>query len=380
MGGRAGRAQTRAPQAPLRALGTMSGTSLDGVDAAVLVTDGEAIAGFGATGYRPYSGPERAVLRAALGRWPGETGVAAAAEVVESAHAELMARFAGVDLAGFHGQTLAHDPGGRGTHQAGSGAVLAEVLGLPVVWDFRSADVALGGQGAPLAPFFHFACARWMGARQPVVFLNLGGVGNLSWVDPAAARPEDAGALLAFDTGPANAPIDDLMTARRGQARDEGGALAAAGRVDEGLVDRVLSLPFFARMPPKSLDRNDFAGPLAALEGLSDADAAATATAIAAAAVAAGLGHLPARPDRVLVTGGGRRNPVLMTMLAARLPCPVAPVEAAGLDGDMLEAQAFAHLAVRVLRGLPTSCPGTTGVAAAVGGGQVSRPARAAQG
>ncbi len=359
---------------PLRVVGTMSGTSLDGVDAAVLVTDGQRIHGFGPTAYRPYSDRERAVLRAALGRWPGEPGVAEAAAVVEAAHAEALAGFGAVDLVGFHGQTLAHDPAGRGTHQAGSGARLAEELGLPVVWDFRTADVTLGGQGAPLAPFYHFACAQRIGATAPLGFLNLGGVGNLTWVEPSRANPEEEGALLAFDSGPANAPLDDLMAARRGQARDEGGALAATGRVDDGVLAALLGSAYLRRLPPKSLDRMDFPGLLPALDRLSDADALATATAFAAACVAEGFQFFPATPTRLLVTGGGRHNATLMTMLADRLPCPVVPVEAAGLDGDMLEAQAFAHLAVRVLRGLPTSCPGTTGVAAAVGGGEISRP------
>lgn len=356
------------------ALGAMSGTSLDGVDAAMLQTDGEAIAGFGPHAYRPYAPPERAVIRAALGLWPGEAGVAAAAEVVETAHAEVLARFSGAELVGFHGQTLAHEPGGRGTHQAGSGAVLAQVLGLPVVWDFRSNDVAMGGQGAPLAPFFHFACARWMGAREPLAFLNLGGVGNLTWVDPEAAGPEAPGACLAFDTGPANAPLDDLMQARLGLAQDAGGAIAAGGRADEAIIAAVLARPWFFRMPPKSLDRNDFADVLGAVAGLSTPDAAATLTALAAACVARGVEHFPRPVAQVLVCGGGRHNATLMAALAQGLGCPVAPVEAAGLNGDMLEAQAFAYLAVRVARGLPTSAPGTTGVPAALGGGRISQP------
>lgn len=361
-------------QGSVRALGTMSGTSLDGVDAALVVTDGHRIIGFGTTAYRPYAADERELIRAALGRWPGEPGVAEAAEVVETAHAALLAGIGDAELIGFHGQTLAHDPAGRGTHQAGDGAVLAEVLGLPVVWDFRSADVRLGGQGAPLAPFFHHACARFIGARAPVAFLNLGGVGNLTWTDPRLEAPEAPGACLAFDTGPANAPIDELMRARRGKDCDEGGALAAAGTADEAVIERFLRHSYFSRLPPKSLDRNDFLWLIEAVAALSDADAAATLTACAAAAVARGAENFPAPPERILVTGGGRHNRSLMAMLGRALPAPVEPVEAAGLDGDMLEAQAFAHLAVRVLRGLPTSGPTTTGVAAAVGGGQISRP------
>ena len=352
----------------------MSGTSLDGVDAAMLLTDGHTITGFGPTAYRPYTPPHRDLIRKAFGEWPGDPDVAAAAEVVETAHAELLATFTGADLIGFHGQTLAHDPQGRGTHQTGDGALLAQVLRLPVVWDFRANDVQLGGQGAPLAPFYHFACARWIGATQPLAFLNLGGVGNITYVDPRQQNPADPGACLAFDTGPANAPLNDLMLARRGQAQDEGGALAATGTPDARTLELYLTHPYFYKIPPKSLDRNDFLTLLNAVAHLGDADAAATLTAAIAVSVARGTEHFPQKPTRILVTGGGRLNATLMQMLADRIPCPVEAVEAAGLNGDMLEAQAFAYLAVRVLRGLPTSCPTTTGVGAAVGGGQISRP------
>lgn len=365
-------------EGPVWSVGTMSGTSLDGVDAAMVLTDGVRILDFGRTDYRPYSADEQRLLRAALGRWPGEPGVEAATEVVETAHAELLVGMIDARLIGFHGQTLAHDPQGehgpRRTHQAGSGFVLAEVLGRPVVWDFRSMDVELGGQGAPLAPFFHFACAKWAGLTAPVAFLNLGGVGNLTWVDPREPGPEVPGAVLAFDTGPANAPINDLLRARRGEARDEGGALALVGCADPEIVATFLAHPWFLRMPPKSLDRNAFHELLTAVHDLNDADAAATLTACAAAAIARGFEHFPEQPAGLYVAGGGRLNEALMVEIARRVNCPVAPVEDLGLDGDMLEAQAFAYLAVRVARGLPTSAPSTTGVAALVGGGQISQP------
>nr|WP_134679861.1 anhydro-N-acetylmuramic acid kinase [Paracoccus ravus] len=365
----------------LQALGMMSGTSLDGVDAAMIETDGIRIGGFGRSAYRAYSGNESAMLHGALGQWPGDPDVAEAAGLSVAAHADLAETFPEAELVGYHGQTLAHDPKGRGTHQAGDGAALARRLDRPVVWDFRSEDVRQGGEGAPLAPFFHWACAEWaMGQgllpRAPVAFLNLGGVGNLTWVDPSAPAPEAEGACIAFDTGPANAPVNDLMRARRGLLRDEGGALASVGRADEAVIARFLSHPHFARPLPKSLDRDAFPDLLPAVAGLSDADAAATLTHAAAAAVAAGVALLPRAPELVLVCGGGRHNRAMMAALAARLACRIAPVEEAGLDGDMLEAQAFAWLAVRVLRGLPTSGPGTTGVPAAVCGGRVSHPRR----
>ncbi|MEX0278406.1 MAG: anhydro-N-acetylmuramic acid kinase [Ruegeria sp.] len=360
----------------VRSLGAMSGTSLDGVDAAVVETDGHSIFGFGQSSYRAYDDEERSALRAALGLWHGPD-VDNAADLVTRAHAEALSEFEDVDLIGFHGQTLAHEPRGRGTLQVGDGVWLAQALGLPVVWDFRSDDVALGGEGAPLAPFFHFACAKWIGAEKPLCFLNLGGVGNLTYVDPAFERPEDPGALLAFDTGPANAPVDDLMQARLAQPMDRDGAVARGGTVETGALELFLAEPFFSKMPPKSLDRNDFAEMVGLVKELNDSDAVATLTAMCAAGITQGMEHCPKPPSRVLVTGGGRKNPVLMEMLRVALDCPVEPVEAVGLDGDMLEAQAFAYLAVRVARGLPTTCPGTTGVSALVGGGIVSAPERA---
>ena len=242
----------------MRALGLMSGTSMDGVDAAVLETDGEAIAGFGPSGFRAYAPEERAMLRASLGRWPGDAGLEEVEAGVRAAHAAAAVGFEDIDLVGFHGQTLAHEPRGRGTHQLGRGDLLARDVGVPVVWDFRTADVASGGEGAPLVPFFHFACARWIGAEAPVAFLNLGGVGNVTWVDPRAAGPEAAGALVAFDTGPGNALIDDFLGLRLGRDFDADGAVAAAGRVDEAVLAGLAAHPYLARTPPKSLDRQDF--------------------------------------------------------------------------------------------------------------------------
>lgn len=364
-------------------LGMMSGTSLDGVDGALIETDGEAIFGFGPSGYHPYDAATAAILRAALGRWPSEAGVAKAARASVATHARLAEDFPQAGLIGFHGQTLAHDPHGRGTHQAGDGAALAQRTGRPVVWDFRREDVRQGGEGAPLAPFFHHACARWANAQghlppEPVGFLNLGGVGNLTVTDPRITAPEAAGACIAFDTGPANAPINDLMASRRGQIRDEGGRLAASGQPDEGIIAAFLDHPYFSAPAPKSLDRDDFDGLLPAVAALSDADAAATLTHAAAAAVAVGLGLVPQMPGQILVCGGGRHNHALMAALRLRLPAgiTVSPVEAAGLDGDMIEAQAFGWLAMRVLRGLPISGPTTTGAPRALCGGRISHPRR----
>ena len=362
--------------AAIHAAGAMSGTSLDGVDIAAIETDGLQILGFGETAYRAYTPDERAALQRALGQWAGPE-VDAAGRIVDAAHKEVLAGIAPVDVIGYHGQTLAHAPRAEGTLQVGDGQGLANAVGRPVVWDFRTADVALGGEGAPLAPFYHWAAARWAGLTQPVAFLNLGGVGNITWVDPAAPAPEASGALLAFDTGPANAPIDDFVRARCGAPFDRDGRIAAQGAVEPGALELFLAEAYFARLPPKSLDRNDFSEMVGLVSELSEADAVATLTGMSAAAVAQGMQFCPKPPGYLFVTGGGRKNPVLMEMLKQSVDCPVAPVEDLGLDGDMLEAQAFAYLAVRVARGLPTSCPSTTGVKAAVGGGVLSMPADA---
>lgn len=358
---------------PVWAAGAMSGTSLDGVDVAVIETDGVSLANFGHTAYRQYGDQERAVLALALGQWSGSS-VDKAARVVEQAHLELLSDISDVSVFGFHGQTLAHEPRQRGTLQVGDGQALANQLRCPVVWDFRSADVGLGGEGAPLAPFYHWACARWAGLERPVAFLNLGGVGNLTWVNPLASAPELPGALLAFDTGPANAPIDDFVRARFDVPFDRDGQIAATGDVEAGALELFLAESYFSRVPPKSLDRNDFSEMVELVSELSDNNAVATLTAMSAAAVAQGMQHCPEPPAYLFVSGGGRHNHVLMEMLRVGLDCPVAAVEDIGLDGDMLEAQAFAYLAVRVARGLPTSCPTTTGVSAAVGGGVLSHP------
>ena len=360
----------------ITALGTMSGTSLDGVDAAILQTDGMSIFGFGATQYRAYSDTEREVLRAHLGQWQTED-VSKAATIVEAAHLEVMRPFGSVDLAGFHGQTLAHDPQRRRTHQCGDGQMLADALGYRVAWDFRTADVAAGGQGAPLAPFYHFALAKWIKADAPIAFLNLGGVGNITWVDPRCDDPADPAALMAFDTGPANAPMNDFMMTRQGVEYDEGGAFAGQGQADQGIVAAFLDGAYFGKAAPKSLDRNAFTELSQAAAELGDADAMATLAQAVIGSVVAGCALCPTMPRQLLVTGGGRHNNTVMSGLAQALSCTVSPVEDVGLDGDMLEAQAFAYLAVRTARGLPISSPQTTGVHRPMPGGKIAIPFKA---
>lgn len=364
-----------------RALGLMSGTSLDGIDAALIATDGERVAELGPSRTFPYAEEDRKLLRRALQDAAGLTergarpGALAEAEaMVTRRHAEAVEAFlAGEgaaghapDVVGFHGQTVFHDPARQLTVQIGDGQALSDRLGLAVVWDFRADDVAAGGQGAPLAPVYHRALFETGGLTGPVAFLNIGGVANVTYVDAA-------GGLIAFDTGPGNALLDDWMQARRGLPFDKAGAFAAGGTPSETVLAALLAHPYFFAPPPKSLDRNDFSG--APLAGLSDADGAATLLHLTARSVAAALAHLPAPPQAWLVCGGGRHNCTMMQALSASLaPAPVQPVEALGYDGDAVEAQAFAFMAVRSLRGLPLTFPGTTGVAKPLSGGRPSRP------
>ncbi len=349
---------------------------MDGVDGAMVMTDGQSIHGFGDSYFRPYSAIEKDTIAAAQGLWPGDDPavLAAAEKTVREAHLEVIARFPEAKTVGFHGQTLAHDPDGGRTHQIGDGAQLASAAQKQVVWDFRSADMLAGGQGAPLAPFFHHACARQLGMQQLVAFVNLGGVGNVTLVDGSKYSPEGAEALLAFDTGPANAPINDLVFAQLGIEYDKDGAIAAKGVVNTAVLEQVFQDEYFLTKPPKSLDRNSFKQLPSLITALSVEDAAATLTALAASCVYAAQMHFPDDPFRWFISGGGRKNISLMNGLKQRLDQPVDAVEAVGLDGDMLEAQAFGYLAVRVLRGLPTSSPTTTGCNVPICGGIISEP------
>jgi anhydro-N-acetylmuramic acid kinase len=359
---------------PLRAIGLMSGTSADGIDAAVVVTAGEREVTTGRSITVAYEPGLRARLRALAGADEREIGETERAMTL--AHAGAVAALIGgaglsrgsVDVIGFHGHTVRHEPERGRTRQIGDGALLARETGIDVVCDFRAADVAAGGQGAPLVPVFHAALAAAL--AKPLAILNLGGVANLTWIG------EDPAALLGFDTGPGNALLDDWAERHTGVAQDRDGELASAGCVNEPVLAALLDDPFFAEPPPKSLDRDRFgARAWSLLERVGVADGAATLAAFTAEAVAAARKHLPAPPRRWLVSGGGRRNPALMAALSARLGAPAAPVEAVGWDGDALEAQAFAYLAVRALRALPITFPSTTGAPAQMTGGVVHRAA-----
>ena len=364
----------------LKAIGLMSGTSLDGVDVALIETDGERIGAFGPTSYRAYSDSERDLLRKALAdavpmptRVARPGALADAEPLVTRAHAEAVESFltahnlsrVAIDVVGFHGQTVLHRPEQKLTVQIGDGDALAKALGMPVVFDLRAADVAAGGQGAPLVPVYHRALVQMLNRAGPTVVVNIGGVANITYIDGET--------LIACDTGPGNALLDDFMLRRTGEAVDSDGRMAAKGRADVAWIAQALSRPFFAERPPKSLDRNDFAA--LSVDNMATEDGAATLTAFTAASIAMIVPALPKLPIDWIVVGGGASNPTLMGMLAERLaPTAVMRGGDLGWSGAAIEAQAFAYMAVRSLKGLPLTFPGTTGVSAPLTGGILAKP------
>jgi anhydro-N-acetylmuramic acid kinase len=361
-----------------KVIGLMSGTSLDGIDAALLTTDGESVVRPGPALTLPYRSETRAMLHAALSVArsvtrgdPVPPEVSAAERVLTDAHADAVAlllaraqlRASDVDYVGFHGQTVLHRPAERWTWQIGDGAALARATGIAVVNDFRSADVAAGGQGAPFVPLYHRVLARTR--ERPLVVVNIGGVANVTYVGA-----DDS--VIAFDTGPGNAALDDWAFAHTGLHIDLDGRLARAGRVDEKRLAQLLGHPMFAIPPPKSFDRFDF--PASAVDGLSGPDGAATLTAFTAESIARAREHFPSAPKGWIISGGGRHNPVLMEELRRRLGGDVKSAEDVGWRGGSIEAEAFAYLAVRSVKGLPLSLPSTTGVPYPMPGGRLHRP------
>ena len=365
----------------LTAIGLMSGTSLDGIDVALIRTDGLSAVERGPCRTYPYDDDQRQLLKQAIADARDMTdrnarpgSLAKVERQLTQWHVEAAQRFvqetgtalADIDILGFHGQTIIHRPEQRLTVQLGDGPELARQLGVDVIYDLRAADVAAGGQGAPLVPVYHQALAGAL-AERPVAFVNIGGVANLTWIGAA-------GELLAFDTGPGNALLNDWSERHVGEAMDLDGKLAARGVLD-GKACMTLALhPYFEKPIPKSLDRNAF--DVSCLEGLSPEDGAATLVHFTATSIARGVSHLPARPKAYLICGGGRHNPTLMGVLR-RLLEPlggrVITAEQAGFDGDAMEAQAWAYLAVRSLKGLPITFPGTTRAPRPLSGGVVAR-------
>jgi anhydro-N-acetylmuramic acid kinase len=364
------------------AIGLMSGTSLDGIDVAFIMTDGGEAINRGKFRTFPYQPDQRAMLREAIAEAEDLTdrkarpgGLAAIEWALTDWHALAVESFcedcgltdSEIDVIGFHGQTIIHRPEIRLTLQLGDGPLLARRLGKPVVYDMRATDVAAGGQGAPLVPAYHRALAASLHER-PVAFVNIGGVANLTWIGPT-------GELIAFDTGPGNALLNDWCEKHLGQPFDRDGKLAAEGVLDAKAFMSLANNPYFEKPAPKSLDRNAFDASV--LAGLSPEDGAMTLVHFTATSIARGVGHLPARPRLYVICGGGRHNPTLMGVLRGLfepLGERVVTAEGAGLDGDAIEAEAWAYLAVRSMKGLPLTYPMTTGVASPLTGGVIARP------
>lgn len=356
-------------------LGLMSGTSLDGIDAALLRTDGEHVHEFGPSQTIAYDEQMKAILSGAV---RGRGDLLLAEHVMTLKHAEAVKAlldianlsYKDVQVIGFHGQTVMHRPDEDLTWQMGDGALLAEKTKIDVVCDFRRRDVAAGGEGAPLVPLFHAALARHM--ELPIAVLNLGGIANVTWIGKSERAGQELMALdiLAFDTGPGNVMLNEWAEAKTGVDYDADGKLAFAGNADAKSLEVLLNNPYFAKHPPKSLDRNHFT--VDHMQHLSAEDGAATLVAFVVESVKRGLRYFPAAPKQWFVTGGGRHNPAVMQGLREALG-NVYPVESLGWKGDALEAQAFAFLAVRSLKKMPLSLPTTTGALRAVTGGALYR-------
>jgi anhydro-N-acetylmuramic acid kinase len=357
----------------------MSGTSLDGIDVAMLETDGEDVVIRGASATYPYRPDQQAVLQEAIATAKSlesrtaRPGILAEAErALTDWHAAAVERFAAetglalreIDVIGFHGQTVIHRPERRLTVQLGLGSALARRLGVPVVHDMRAADVAAGGQGAPLVPVYHRALAASLRER-PVAFVNIGGVANMTWIG-------EQGELTAFDTGPGNALINDWCERHTDVSMDRDGEMAARGKVNAEAIGQLLNHMFFASAAPKSLDRNAFDASI--VDGLSPEDGAATLTRFTAESIARSAALVPKPPGLWVICGGGRLNPTLMRDLRELVQGAVVPAETLGFNGDSMEAEAWAYLAVRSLKGLPLSFPGTTGVAQPLSGGILAKP------
>ena len=371
----------------LCAIGLMSGTSMDGIDLALLRTDGESAVERGPSFFVPYEAPFRARIETGLvdaksiGRRQDRPGALPALErEITMRHADAVARFlkegargwSKPEIIGFHGQTVLHRPEKGVTVQLGDGPLLCKLTGLPVVYDMRANDMRFGGQGAPLVPAYHAALARSLARelaeKHPIAFVNIGGISNVTYV-PAAGDP------VAFDSGPGNALIDQWVAREGGVPFDCGGAIASEGGVIESVVDAYLDNPYFSKTGAKSLDRNDFT--LALADGLELADGARTLAAVSARAILKAAEQMPAMPKLWIICGGGRKNPHIVGDLgkgAERTDSQVILAEDAGLDGDAMEAEAWAYLAVRSLRELPLTFPTTTGCRQPVTGGVLAKP------
>ncbi len=360
----------------------ISGTSLDGIDASIIRSDGETVERTGKTYHRPYSREEQDLLREALAEARAEGRPTANnrlinkvealvtklhSAVVNNLLAENKLAHEDIDVIGFHGQTVLHGPDDGWTWQIGDGEKLAGALEIPVVHDLRSNDMAYGGEGAPLACIYHHVVASQNDVDYPIAMLNMGGVANITWIGGPEAEK-----MLALDTGPANALLDDLVRKHTDLPYDQDGKISAKGMVDRDMVQGWMKNPYFNLPIPKSLDRDECNVDEVATLSLEDAAATLCAFSVECVNVAEKL--CPAPVKHWYVCGGGAHNPVIMNMLDGALEGSVEPVDVLGFDGDYIEAEAFALMAIRKLYNLPISFPGTTGVSRPVTGGVLNKP------
>lgn len=362
------------------AIGLMSGTSMDGIDAALVRTDGEDIVQRGSMSFSPYSPKNQTLLKKALedakelqSRDQRIGCLEEAENLITDLHIEAVISFlkendlkaSQIDVLGFHGQTVLHRPEQALTVQLGDGDKLAKATGIDVVYDMRANDMLHGGQGAPLVPIYHKALCNSLpdklNEQSPAVFVNIGGISNITYIGKE---------LIAFDTGPGNALIDQWVQSEAGIPYDQGGMIAAEGNVNEALVARYLDHSYFEKPLPKSLDRNDFMPPKSGELGIEEG--ARTLAHISAAAILKSVEHLPEAPKLWIICGGGRHNPYIMAdlkRLAQKTKAEVIKSEEAGFDGDAMEAEGWGYLAVRSVYGLPLTYPKTTGCERRVTGG-----------
>lgn len=342
----------------------MSGTSMDGIDLALIESDGKEIINRKYFDYLAYTKDFKERLRSLIYKAPTLHEIKLIENELTLLHARLVNGFLAknnidrkeIDLVAFHGHTVLHLPEEQITWQIGNSHLLAHKVGINVVADFRSRDVILGGQGAPLVPIYHFHLFR--NQTRPVVVLNIGGISNITYF-----KSDDENDIEAFDVCFGNAPLDDLMKKKFGRDFDENGELAKSGNVDFILADRILQNDLFHKKPPKSFDRDDFSDLLSPINSLKVEDSLATFAYMHAKALQINLEFLTQRPKEIFVCGGGRKNIAIMDEMKKWLSgVSIKAVEEIGLDGDAVEAEAFAFLGVRNLLNLPISFSKTTGV------------------
>ncbi len=354
----------------ITAIGLMSGTSLDGIDVALIKSDGQKIISRDTNKYYPYSPKIRNSLTKLINNKINSLLEIKEIELeITKKHIAAVKDFLAknkidkkdVDVIGFHGQTILHHPEQKITWQIGNAQMLASNIGIDVVADFRTKDLVFGGQGAPLVPSYHLAL--FQDYKKPLLVLNIGGVTNVTYIKNNAAENLIAEEnLIAFDVCFGNAPLNDLVYEKTGKDFDKNGLLAKSGKVNHDFVKAILALGYFKKQPPKSLDRNQFDLVIKKFSKLIMEDILASLVFVIGQAVNNVLKFLPSKPLEIIVCGGGRKNLEIMNSIKNATQIKTTNIDDLKIDGDFVEAQAFGFLAIRNLLNLPTSYPKTTGI------------------